>query len=152
MSPTLRTATPADASTIAGLTRELGYPAETAAIASRLARLLARDDQLVLVAEHPPGDVVGWLQASTNEPLESGFRAEIVGLVVSDRARRQGVGRQLVARAEQWAAARGAPAIVVRSNLKRVESHAFYPALGYTSTKNQAVYRKALCGIKSAPG
>ena len=36
----------------------------------------------------------------------------------------------------------GAEAVVVRSNTKRVESHIFYPALGFTVSKTQSVYRK----------
>jgi GNAT superfamily N-acetyltransferase len=76
--------------------------------------------------------------------LESGFRVEIVGLVVAEDCRRHGVGRELVQRAEQWAAGLGAATVVVRSNTKREESHRFYPALGYAATKTQAVYRKRL--------
>jgi GNAT superfamily N-acetyltransferase len=67
-----------------------------------------------------------------------------VGLVVSESCRRRGVGRSLVKRAEQWAAEIGAETLVVRSNTKRVESHRFYPALGFSLAKTQAVYRKGL--------
>jgi GNAT superfamily N-acetyltransferase len=74
--------------------------------------------------------------------LESGFRVEITGLVVSGEMRRRGVGRSLVAQAETWAAEISAGTIVVRSNAKRVESHEFYPALGYLPSKTQVVYRK----------
>jgi GNAT superfamily N-acetyltransferase len=76
--------------------------------------------------------------------LESGFRVEINGLIVSPEARRRGVGRALVSRAEEWALQVGAEAIVVRSNVQRIESHAFYPALGYDVSKTQTVYRKRL--------
>jgi Zn-dependent peptidase ImmA (M78 family) len=56
--------------------------------------------------------VAGWLHAHASEALESGFRAEIVGLVVSEGYRRRGVGRVLVQHAEQWARDIGAEAIV----------------------------------------
>ena len=105
--------------------------------------MVNRPEQLVLVAILE-GQIAGWLQAQASEVLESGFRVEIVGLIVSESFRRRGVGRCLVERAEQWAKEIGAPAIVVRSNLKRVESHIFYPALGFSSSKSQAVYRKTL--------
>jgi predicted N-acetyltransferase YhbS len=141
---TIRTATTDDVDAIAELTRQLGYAADAPEMHARLARMLARSDQLIVVAETEDRRVVGWLHATTSEVVESGLRAEIAGLVVADCARRQGIGRLLVAHAEQWAAAQGAPVMVVRSNLKRVESHAFYPSLGYTNTKNQAVYRKPL--------
>ena len=40
-----------------------------------------------------------------------------------------------------------AETVVVRSNASRVESHSFYPALGYASTKTQQVYRKLLPAV-----
>jgi hypothetical protein len=38
----------------------------------------------------------------------------------------------------------GAPVLVVRSNTTRRESHVFYPALGFSVSKTQRVYRKLL--------
>jgi GNAT superfamily N-acetyltransferase len=138
----VRAATEADAVPIAALSRELGYPEEARAIRDRLRRILSRDDQRVYVAETEGGAVCGWLQAHSSDVLESGFRVEITGLVVSEKMRRRGVGGSLVARAETWAAEISAGTIVVRSNAKRVESHEFYPALGYLPSKTQVVYRK----------
>jgi GNAT superfamily N-acetyltransferase len=96
----------------------------------------------VVVAERPDGGICGWLQAHHSDALESGSRVEIVGLIVSDGMRRRGVGRGLVAQAETWAAEISAEAVVARSNAKRIESHAFYPSLGYLPSKTQVVYRK----------
>lgn len=137
----VREATPTDALAVAGLTGELGYPAELATIAQRLARLIAQPNDLLVVAV-VDGQIAGWLQAHAAEVLESGFRVEIVGLIVGTRHRRRGVGARLVARAEQWAKQRGASSVVVRSNTQRTESHQFYPALGYGHVKTQSVYRK----------
>jgi GNAT superfamily N-acetyltransferase len=138
----VRAATEEDAWAIASLSGELGYPADLKTTRRRLRRILARDDQRVIVAELPGGAVCAWLQAHCSDVLESGFRVEITGLVVSPNARRRGVGRNLVAWAETWAAEISAETVVVRSNAKRVESHAFYPALGYIPSKTQVVYRK----------
>ncbi len=138
----VRAATEADAAPIAALSHELGYPGEAKAVRERLRRILGRDDQRVFVGESAEGGVCGWLQAHSSDVLESGFRVEIVGLVVSGKMRRMGVGRALVARAETWAAEISAGTIVVRSNAKRAESHEFYPALGYLPSKTQVVYRK----------
>ncbi len=139
----IRPATIVDAPLIALLATPLGYPIDAANMLGRLEKILGRADHLVLVAESPEG-VCGWLHACETDALESGFRVEIVGLVVGEKARRQGVGKLLVDRAEAWAMAAGTDAIVVRSNVTRVESHAFYPALGYKVSKTQAVYRKHL--------
>ena len=138
----VRAATEGDAEPIALLSRELGYPAELKMVRDRLKSILARDDQRVIVAELPERGICGWLQAHCSNVLESGFRVEIVGLIVSERMRRRGVGRSRVAQAETWAAEISAETVVVRSNSKRVESHAFYPALGYLPSKTQVVYRK----------
>ena len=138
----VRSAFEADAEAIAMLTRELGYPADGGAIRERLIGLLARSDYLVTVAQCESGEICGWLQAHSSESLETGLRVEILGLVVASHMRRQRIGRLLVDNAEAWAAQVCAPAIVVRSNVKRDESHPFYSALGYEKSKTQHVYRK----------
>ena len=138
----VRAATGEDAGAIAVLSAELGYPAEMETVRGRLRRILSRDDQRVVVAELPGGRICGWLQAHCSEAVESGLRVEIVGLIVSDAMRRRGVGRSLVAQAETWAAEISAETVVARSNANRVESHAFYPALGYLPSKTQVVYRR----------
>jgi GNAT superfamily N-acetyltransferase len=139
----IRRASEADAVAIAELTAELGYPGEVQAIQNRLAHLRDRADQCVLVAEKETV-VCGWLQAHSSEALESGFRVEIVGLIVSVKSRRLGIGRALIEHAERWAASLGVSQVLVRSNTQRVESQSFYPALGYAVAKTQFVYRKRI--------
>lgn len=139
----IRTATASDAAQLARLSEQLGYPVAGEVLAERLRRAIARTDQLVIVAE-VEGKVAGWLQAQSAEIIESGFRVEIVGLIVDETARRRGLGRRLVREAENWATRLGAPSVVVRTNITRVESHLFYMGLGYRQTKTQHVYRKAV--------
>ena len=137
----IRRAASADAAPIAALTLQLGYPTDEAAIRTRLSQLLPDPAQLVLVVES--GDaIVGWLHAHTYTALEAGSQVEIVGLVVSARHQRCGAGRALVAAVERWAAALGPGVLVVRSNVRRAESHRFYRALGFAHSKTQAVYQK----------
>jgi GNAT superfamily N-acetyltransferase len=140
----VRAATVDDAAAIAPLLDELGYPADPEVVRDRLARLLARKDCLVAVAQSESGEICGWIQAHSAEVLESGFRVEIAGLVTAKSMRRRGIGRMLVECAESWAAQLGAKTIVVRSNVARSASHAFYPAVGYANTKTQSVYRKRI--------
>jgi GNAT superfamily N-acetyltransferase len=139
----IRPARPTDAAQIAALSDTLGYPVGEE-LAGRLERLLARTDQLVLVAEGGAGTVVGWLHGAEQELLESGRRCEILGLVVDEAHRSRGVGRRLVEQVEAWAAARGLERMAVRSNVARVDSHPFYERLGYERTKTQHAYRKRL--------
>jgi predicted N-acetyltransferase YhbS len=140
----IRAAAESDAASIAQLSYTLGYAATEEVVRQRLSAILGSANDLVLVAVNDAGVVIGWIQAHASHVLESGFRVEIAGLIVSPDARRCGVGRALVSRAEEWARKLDAEAIVVRSNVQRIESHAFYPALGYLITKTQTVYRKRL--------
>jgi GNAT superfamily N-acetyltransferase len=126
------------------LSELLGYPATADALTERLVRLLGCDEELVLVAEVSPGQVVGWLHGGERELLESGRRCEILGLVVDGAHRGRGVGRRLVQAAEAWASTRGLDQMAVRSNVGRAESHPFYESLGYVRAKTQHAYRKRL--------
>lgn len=142
-SPRLRLALPGDATAIARLAGELGYPVTATAMAARLDVLLGHPAHHVVVAD--AGDsLLGWIAVERRLTLESGERMEIVGLVVGSTVKRSGVGRSLVAAAEQWAMAQGFDAISVRSNVARDASHPFYERLGYVRRKTQHVYLKAL--------
>ena len=116
-------------------------------LADRVARLLARDEDALLVAERA-ARVVGWIHAAEQELVESGRRCEILGLVVDMEQRRGGAGRRLVAAIETWAHQRGLEEVSVRSAVTRSESHPFYERLGFVRVKTQHVYRKRI----SAPG
>jgi GNAT superfamily N-acetyltransferase len=140
----IRRATLRDAPRLAALSEVLGYPVAGETIAQRLRRLLQRAEEVVLVAELAPGEIVGWLHGAEQELLESGRRCEILGLVVDGEHRGQGVGRRLVDSVEAWASARGLEQVAVRSNVVRAESHPFYERLGYVRAKTQHAYRKRL--------
>jgi len=131
-----------DAEVAAMLAGELGYPNEVEAIR---ARIRARgESDLLLVAVDATDRPVGFIQAHRVCIIEVGFRVEILGLVVSSSSRRSGIARRLIEEAGSWAKNTGAEAISVRSNIKRIEAHLFYPALGYKKIKTQTVYEKAV--------
>lgn len=139
---TIRPMVEADAEAVAKLSGELGYPNDAQTVRRRL-RLVDRGD-LLIVAVDESNAALGFIQASTTCTLEADMRVHILGLVVSATARRIGVGRRLIAEVERWASESEAEAIVVRSNTARGEAHDFYPAVGYTRVKTQAVYLKQL--------
>ena len=96
----VRDATIADASALAPLLGELGYPAAADALAARLRRMLGRDDQRILVAERD-GPVLGLLALHVFPVLAyDRDLAMIMALVVTESARGLGVGRALIDRAE----------------------------------------------------
>jgi GNAT superfamily N-acetyltransferase len=139
----LRSARLDDATEIARLADELGYPATAQDIAARLTVLLPQSHHHVVVAQSDDG-LLGWIAVERRLTLESGERIEIVGLVVSTATRRSGIGQALVADAERWALALGFDSITVRSNVARAESHPFYERLGYLRRKTQHLYSKSL--------
>jgi ribosomal protein S18 acetylase RimI-like enzyme len=55
----------------------------------------------------------------------------ILALVVSSKARRSGIGRQLIATAEDDFARRKIRRIAVDTRFEREQAHQFYEALGY---------------------
>jgi GNAT superfamily N-acetyltransferase len=134
----------ADAEVVAELATELGYPSEIEAIRRRIRPIGEAD--LLLVATNASDKPVGFIQAHRVCIIEVGFRVEILGLVVSSTARRKGIARTLIGEAELWARKIGDEVVSVRSNTKRAEAHLFYPAMGYTKIKTQAVYEKRTGG------
>jgi len=146
---TVRRAAEHDADAVALLAGDLGYPASAETMRIRIRAVSESPSDSLFVAADSAGVSVGWLHAHAAQLIEAGFRVEILGLVVSPIARRAGIGRALVAEAERWAWSIGAEVVVVRSNVKREESHTFYSALGYIPVKTQLVYRKPLFGAPS---
>ncbi len=138
--PVIRVALPADASAIADLSSQLGYPILADQAAERLAAILAMNDQAVLIACHADGPAVGWVHVFRALRIESRAFAEIGGLVVDEKHRGRGHGRRLVAAAEDWAMARGLTKLRVRTRSGRADARAFYENLGFDLAKEQHIY------------
>lgn len=141
----IRDAVASDADALAALSVQLGYPSSATEISERLEGIQTRGDGRVVVVVFG-GTVVGWIHVLGVHVLESPPHAEIVGLVVDERLRGRGIGAELVAAAEHWAAERRYAKISVRSNVIREAAHRFYRRLGYHETKRQAVLAKELDG------
>jgi GNAT superfamily N-acetyltransferase len=141
--PALRHAGMTDAAEITRLCAELGYPASVEDMTARLGVVLSAGDRQVFVVEDED-KLLGWIGVELRTSLETGRKAEIVGLVVDADARRSGAGRRLVAAAESWVKQHGLDAVMVRSNTVRPESHPFYEGIGFVRSKSQHVYFKTL--------
>ncbi|MEV6875360.1 GNAT family N-acetyltransferase [Amycolatopsis sp. NPDC051128] len=137
----IRPARTADAPCLTRLLTQLGYPSELDAVARRLTGILPSVTQQVLVAADG-SRIDGYVSVERRSALHDDERAEITGLVVDAAARRSGLGRALVAAAEQWARQQNLHTIVVRSNVVRPESHLFYAGIGYVRTSTSHTYRK----------
>lgn len=133
-----------DSPALARLSAQLGYPVSPEVMAGRFAATLRVPASIVLVAHLLPGEVVGFGQFLHQHLLESESRVEVAALVVDGLFRGLGVGRLLLARAEQWARERGSGIIHLRSNVTRAAAHTLYEMLGYTHFKTQKAFRKEL--------
>ena len=140
----IRVACLEDATALADLSHQLGYPAAVAEVGRRLERVLASPEDVVYVAHDDAQRVSGWIHGARQDLVESEPRCEILGLVVQREQRRRGIARALVQAVEQWASTRGLRLLSVRSAVSRAESHPFYESLGYERVKSQHVYRKIL--------
>jgi len=139
----IRTMHATDASAVADLNGQLGYPASAADVERRLTEIARARAGEVFVAEND-GQVIGWIHVYDTHLLEQDATAEIGGLVVADGRRGSGVGRGLVSAAEQWAAEHGCQAVRVRSQTMREAAHGFYQHLGYAYLKTQKNFQKPL--------
>jgi GNAT superfamily N-acetyltransferase len=133
-----------DAAAVARLSEELGYAVAAGEMEYRLRRVVADRDHAVLVACLEDCGVIGWIDVGVVFHLQSGTYCEVGGLVVADGVRGKGVGRELVAHAEKWAATRGLKKVLVRSNAKRADAHRFYLRENYSLVKTSAVFEKQL--------
>jgi len=132
----LRAARPDDAAALCGLLDELGFPSPADVIAQRLAMLNQRGES-VLVASSGP-ELLGFVSVHVTPVLHRPAPVgRLTALVVAGRARRQGIGRALVAAAERHLASAGCGLVELTSNVKLVEAHAFYERLGYTITSHR---------------
>jgi len=140
---TVRTARAGDASVLADLASELGYPTTTSDMVGRLASIDGRPDHAAFVAELD-SIVVAWIHLCVMQSLETPPFAEIRGLVVTEAQRGRGIGAELVRTAERWATEKTCRKIRVRSNAARDDARRFYQNCGYDLTKSQNVFEKGL--------
>lgn len=130
----IRVATDSDSEAIARLLDQLGYPASTAEIPTRLDRLSQADRAAVFLADRD-GKVVG---LATVHILSVVNRirdvAWLTALVVDESARGTGVGRRLVESVEAFARQQGCERLSVTTHEDRADARAFYVRIGFEAT------------------
>ncbi|MBN2112520.1 MAG: GNAT family N-acetyltransferase [Acidimicrobiia bacterium] len=135
---------PGDSSAAAALSADLGYPVGPSDMADRVAAVLASPGDALFGAKHDDGALLGFVHVRLRMLLIDDLSAFVESLVVVEAARRGGVGRALMAAAEDWARGRGAHCIRLRSGASRHDAHAFYRSLGYADGKAALGFEKVL--------
>ena len=123
-----------DASAIAELLGQLGYPSTIEQVQQRLAALAAEGTSYLLVAEME-GSVVGLAALRVGQYLEKDSQhGQLVGIVTDSRVRRRGVARALLRAVEELARRVGCDWLFHRSSKRRRDAHDFYRAESYEET------------------
>lgn len=143
MAVVCREAQAGDAEALAELAKQLGYRVSAAELAERLQRLNGRADQRAIVADGE-GVVLGWTTCRISESLHEQAHVEISGFVVDRSARRQGVGRVLMAAVAAWGRQQGVASIQLGANVIRTDAHRFYGALGFVDLKRHVRFAIAI--------
>ncbi len=136
--------------------RQALWPEEgTAGHASEIQEFFAgrlRMPLAVLLAVHDSGAPFGFAELSIRPYAEDCVTdrvAYLEGWYVIPEARRQGVGRALVAAAEQWALAQGCTEFGSDALIDNAVSAAAHRALGFVETVQIRCFRKPLAGLTS---
>ena len=133
MGPTIRDARLEDIAPIAGLLAQLGYPADSAAVETRLQQLAIVGDRVVVA--DVDGEVVGLAQLHVSPALEYDRpAAKIAALVVDERRRGEGIGRALVEAMEAEARLRRCVMLFLTTASRREDAHEFYRRVGLDQT------------------
>lgn len=127
----IRGARSGDAPAVAELLTALGYPSLVGPVERRIAHCAASADTTVFVAEFM-NRIAGVLSVHCIPLLHAqGSLGRITSLVVAPDYRQRGVGRLLVAAAEEFCRTHGCDRLEVTSGDHRPGAHAFYKHLGY---------------------
>ena len=128
----IRPAHATDAAAVNELLHQLGYPQDGTGTTATRIKSWGDDPSSAAYVADADGDLLGLVAVHVCPFFErAGSWGRIVALIVSDQARRQGVGGQLVAAAESFAAGRGCVRMEVTSADRRPDAHAFYLRRGY---------------------
>lgn len=143
--PRVREATADDARAVHALAHELAAaigdtPPEFGPVEERLRQLLDEPSARVIVAEGGDGAVVGAASYWLKPDLAHGDVAvEVPMLVVSEEARREGVGKALMEEVRKAAAGVEAGVIELIATSSNVVAREFYRSLGFVETDHVAL-------------
>lgn len=121
---------------------DLGYQCDKSLVKERILRL-DPDREAVFVAL-VDGQVAGYVHIEKYNTLYFETMANVLGIAVSSRFRRHGIGRKLIEQAERWAEENEIYLMRLNSGLRRKEAHEFYRRLGYGSEKEQLRFFKRI--------
>jgi len=128
---TIRAAEVNDAAALAKLMCELGYETTKSEMQMRVERITT-DERCRTFVAMCDGKVCGMIGTVTYPSYEHNDPSgRILALAILSTLRRRGIGRALIATAEEDFAYRGIRRIALNTRLAREDAHKFYESLGY---------------------
>jgi aminoglycoside 6'-N-acetyltransferase I len=104
--------------------------------------------QVILAAQASDGTLAGFLEAGLRSYADGCDAAHPVGYVegwyVAESWRRQGIGRELLRAAEDWARSRGCKEMASDTAIDNETSQRAHEALGFEVAERSVLYRKKL--------
>jgi len=101
----------------------------------------------VFVAESDDGDLIGFVEVGLRD-VADGCDSSPVGYIegwfVEPASRGKGIGRALVASAEEWARSRGCTEMASDALLDNIDSQRAHARLGYAEVDRMVSFRKSL--------
>jgi len=141
----IRAMTSDDLPSLEPLLVQLGYDIAPDEVARRLTAVLEAPGHCLDVAERD-GRVIGFIHFYARAAIEKPPEVIVQALVVDDGLRGGGIGRHLMQRAEDWAAANGYGSVALGTQTSRDDAHAFYERLGYRVAATSHLMRKDVGG------
>jgi ribosomal protein S18 acetylase RimI-like enzyme len=130
----IRAAEERDAPLLAELITQLGYATTAQEMTERLRAILSDQNFATFVAVEE-NEVCGMIGLSTSMSYEHNDRTgRIIALVVHEKMRRRGIGRKLIAAAEDYFSREQVTRLTLTTRFAREKAHKFYEALGYVRT------------------
>ncbi len=121
---------------------DLGYQCDKSLVKERILRLdPEREAVFVALVD---GRVAGYVHIERYNTLYFETMANILGMAVSSKFRKHGIGRALIMEAEAWAEENEIYLIRLNSGTGRTEAHEFYRRLGYGMVKEQLRFMKRI--------
>lgn len=133
-----------------GLLAELSYDIPLGELMQRFENVINREDHTVLIAKDTSGNALGLIHVYERAALEKPVEAYIQSLVVTQAARRSGVGKVLNEAAESWAKDRGLQSIALHTQIHRNDAVSFYTKEGYAEITQSRMLRKLIGNIDDA--
>ena len=120
---------------------ELGYEFEIEKTREKLSHILNgnRNKLFVAVVQNA---VVGYVHAADYDVVYAPHMKDIMGIAVSSKFKRNGIGKALLCAVENWAKNTGACGVRLVTGETRTEAHTFYRHCGYNSNKTQLNFNK----------